>query len=176
MMKKYIVFCFKFMAVHALTYFIVGALAYQLLTKKFYQGADAAFKVFMRTESEPLLWDHVMTWMFPGQIVRGILMGTVLFPFVEVLQSWKYWKRVFVLFGIYFVFAHLAAAGPTPSNIEGVIYLRPEITNLKIFLATQPEIIIQGLTLAMVISGWMASRSKRKVKKVTAIDKTAISQ
>lgn len=176
MFKKYIAFSFKFMVAHVLTYFVAGALAYQLLTKNFYQGVDAVFKVFMRTESEPFLWDHVMTWMIPGQIVRGILMGTALFPFIEVLKSWKYWKRVLVLFGIYIVFAHLSATGPTTSNIEGLIYLRPEIMNWKIFFATQPEIIVQGLILAMSISGWMVSRSERKMKKATQSDKSAIAQ
>lgn len=174
MFKKNVAFCLKFMITHILTYFVVGALAYQLITKNFYQGADAIFRVFMRTEFDPFLWDHVMIWLFPGQIVRGLLMGSALFPFIEILKNWKYWKRVWTLFGIYFVFAHLSATGPTASNIEGLIYLRPEIINLKIFFATQPEIIIQGFILAMLISEWMLSKSERKMKKETQFVKPAI--
>lgn len=172
MFQKWAAFCSKFMAVHVLSYFLAGAFFYQWLTKPFYQGqgAEAIFKTFMRTESEPLLWKHVMTWQIPGQILRGLLMGWALLPFLKVLRGWRYWKRVWVLFGIYFVFSHLSATGPTTGGIEGLIYLRPEIMNPRIFLAVQPEIILQALVLALGVSWWMIPKSERKVGTVFTHD------
>jgi hypothetical protein len=53
-MKRYLLFVLFFTIAHILTYLVVGALAYQFLTKQFYQGEVPTF-IFMRTESEPQL-------------------------------------------------------------------------------------------------------------------------
>ena len=151
-MKKIAIFTLVFAAIHIITYFLVGGLAYQLITKQFYEGETPVF-IFMRTEAEPELWSHVMRWMLPGQALRGVLMGLVLAPFAERLLAWSVLQRGLSVSALYFVFAHLSAAGPTTSNIEGFIYFRPELFTARIFLLTQPEIVIQALALGFLFAG-----------------------
>jgi hypothetical protein len=150
-MKRYLLFVLFFLIAHVLTYLVVGALAYQFLTKQFYQGEVPAF-IFMRTESEPELWAHAMKWMIPGQLIRGITMGLALLPFMAVLVRSSVLKRGLMISLIYFVFSHLSAAGPTTSNIEGFIYFRPEYFTTRIFLLTQPEIVVQSLALGLLFA------------------------
>ena len=150
-MKRVALFVLFLAIAHILTYYVIGALAYEFITKQFYQGAAPAF-AFMRTESEPALWSHVMLWMLPGQVARGILMGLALLPFVAVLLKQSPPIRALTISLVYFVFAHLSAAGPTTSNIEGFIYFRPEYFTLKTFMFTQPEIILQALALGFLFS------------------------
>lgn len=150
-MKRYSLFILFFTLAHILTYLVVGALAYEFITKQFYQGEVPTF-MFMRTESEPQLWAHAMRWMVPGQVIRGIVMGLALLPFMAVIVRSPILKRGLMISLIYFVFSHLSAAGPTTSNIEGFIYFRPEYFTTRTFLLTQPEIIVQSLALGFLFA------------------------
>ncbi len=62
--------------------------------------------------------------------------------------------RVWVLFVIFFVLLHLAAAAPSPSNLEGIVYMRPELLGVVPFLLTQPEMIAQSLLFAIGVGVW----------------------
>ena len=150
-MKRYVLFILFLTIAHILTYLVVGALAYEFITKQFYQGEVPTF-ILMRTESEPQLWAHAMRWMIPGQLIRGIIMGLTLLPFMAVLVKSSILKRGLMISLIYFVFSHLSAAGPTTSNIEGFIYFRPEYFTARLFLLTQPEIIVQSLALGFLFA------------------------
>ena len=80
-------FAGKVTAAHIITYFIAGAIAYPLLTQEFYVGPNPIFKVFIRTEAEPELWGHVVTWFLPAQFLRGFLMAAALYPFFNTLMD-----------------------------------------------------------------------------------------
>ena len=80
---RFLRFATKVTTAHVITYFVMGALAYHLLTKQLYVGEQAPLEAFMRTEKDPVLWKHVMKWFIPGQILRGMLMALTLFPFLE---------------------------------------------------------------------------------------------
>ena len=156
-MKKLLIFSLKLTTVHVITYYIIGGIAYQLVTKEFYIGENPVFSTFMITENDAELWSQVMIWILPGQIIRGILISIVVFPFFETLISWRYLKRFFVIAGLYLVLGFWASTVAAPGTIDGIIYMRPEI-NLNAHLAVQPEIIIQGLLLSAWISKWMAPK------------------
>ena len=49
---------------------------------------------------------------------------------------------------------HLAAAAPSPSNLEGLVYMRLEFVGIEVFLLTQPEMIAQCLLMALGIGFW----------------------
>ena len=148
MTKKSIAFVTKASLIYALAYLFVGAIAYQLLTKQFYVGDNAIFAIFMRSESDQSLWAHVMQWQLPMLFLRSLLIAFVLLPFVTTLKAFSFKKRAAVLFALVFVLVHLAAAAPSPSNIEGIVYMRPELMSIKAFLLTQPEMIAQSLLFA----------------------------
>lgn len=157
--RKLVNFAIKVTIAHTVTYFLVGAIAYQLLTKPLYIGEYAVMSTFMRTEAEPELWRHVMVWFLPAQILRGLLMAIALFPFLDTIVNWNLAKRFIVIAGIYLVFGFWASAVAAPGTIEGLVYLRPEFT-LSVHLKVQPEIIAQGLLMSVWLAYWVRPHQK----------------
>ena len=158
-MKRFIVFAIKVIVAHVITYFIIGAISYPLLTKQFYVGPDPIFSTFMRTQANPTLWQHVMIWFIPGQVLRGFLIALVLYPFFDTLKYWGYWKRFLSISSLYIVLGFWAAAVAAPGTIDGTIYMRPEISQYA-HLMVQPEILIQGLSSGLLIAWLMVPRRK----------------
>jgi len=136
---------------HTVTYFVAGTVAYATLTHGLYEGAHPLFGAYLRTQSEPTLWLHVTTWFLPAQLVRGILIGLALAPFVPQLRRWSTWQRAAAIAGLYLVIGFWAAAIAAPGNIEGLVYLRPEFT-WEVVLRVQPEIVIQGVAMAAFVA------------------------
>ena len=139
---------------HVVSYFAVGAAAYALFTKPFYEGQNPIFASFMRTPAEPELWRHVMAWFLPGQILRGLLIAAVLYPFFDTLQAWPWLKRFLSISALYLVLGFWASAVAAPGTIDGMIYMRPEITAHAHWMV-QPEIVMQGLVLGAWVARWM---------------------
>jgi hypothetical protein len=156
--KQNISFIIKSTVIYALSYLIIGGIAYQLITKQFYVGDGALFTAYLRSESNPAEWAHANIWLIPGVVLRAVLISLVLLPFVETLKKMKFLQRVSVLFILMFVLIHLAAAAPSPSNIEGFIYMKPELISVTSFLLTQPEMIFQCLLFALGLS-WILKKS-----------------
>ena len=152
-------FVLKVSLVSSVAYLIAGALAYHLLTKRFYVGDAAIFARFLRSEADPTEWRHVMAWQFPMLLARGLLISLALLPFRSALISFALPKRVLVLFVLFFVLVHLAAAAPSPSNLEGIVYMRPELIGVVPFLLTQPEMVVQSLLFALGTGVWACAPS-----------------
>lgn len=170
MNKESLTFVAKVSLLYAIAYLLVGAVAYQLLTKQFYVGDDPIFTAFLRSESSPDLWAHVMQWQLPLLFLRSLLIAAVLLPFIGVLKSFSFRKRLWVLFAFIFVLVHLAAAAPSPSNIEGVVYMRPELMSVKAFLLTQPEMIVQTLLFAFGVAHILNKQPKKTSAAPVTID------
>lgn len=154
--KRFLGFAAKVTIAHVVSYFVVGAAAYQLLTKQFYEGEAAVFATFMRSPAEPELWRHAMTWFLPAQVLRGVLIAAVLYPFFDTLRAWGWARRWLAISGMYLVLGFWAAAVAAPGTIDGLVYLRPEITP-HAHLLVQPEIVAQGLLLGAWVARWMGS-------------------
>ncbi len=152
--REYGAFAGKVIVAHVVTYFVVGALAYEFLTKEFYVGANPTFAKFFRTQADPELWNHVMAWFIPAQFLRGLLIATALYPFCDTLKAWGYWKRFLSIAALYIVLGFWAATVAAPGTIEGIVYLRPEITAYA-HIKVQPEIVAQGLALGAWVAWWM---------------------
>ena len=151
-------FVLKVILVSSAAYLIAGALAYHLLTKRFYVGDAAIFARFLRSEADPTEWRHVMAWQFPILLARGLLIALALLPFRPALISFARPKRVLVLFVLFFVLVHFAAAAPSPSNLEGIVYMRPELMGVVPFLLTQPEMLFQSLLFALGTGLWAGTQ------------------
>lgn len=151
-------------AIYMLAYLVVGAIAYQLLTKPFYVGDDAIFAAYLRSESNPTEWAHTNLWLVPGLFIRALLISLVLLPFVGTLKKMVFWKRAGILFALMFVLIHIAAAAPSPGNIEGLIYMKQQLTGITPFLLTQPEMVVQCLLFALGVS-WVLHRQAKSHEK-----------
>jgi hypothetical protein len=136
---------------HAATYLVVGALAFATLTHGLYEGADPLFASYLRTPAEVELWQQVTTWFLPAQLLRGALIGVALSPLLPLLLGWSVWRRTWVVAGLYLVVGFWAAAAAAPGNIEGLVYLRPEF-NLDTVLLVQPEFIVQGMAMSLLVA------------------------
>jgi len=160
--RRFIIFACKVIVIHTVTYFIVGATAYNLLTKEYYTGPDPVFGAFMRTPDDPESWSHVMRWFIPAQILRGVLMAIVLYPLFDKLLEWDFKKRFLIISGLYIVLGYWAATVAAPGTIEGMVYMKPIITPYM-HLIVQPEIVAQGLALGAWLAWWMPPRTLRKM-------------
>ena len=159
-LRRFLHFATRVTIAHVVSYLVVGAAAYQLLTKPFYEGEAAVFATFMRTPAEPELWAHAMTWFIPGQVLRGVLIAAVLYPFYDTLRALGWGRRCLSISGLYLVLGFWASAVAAPGTIDGLIYLRPEITPYA-HLMVQPEIIAQGAILGAWVARWMAPPPRR---------------
>jgi len=152
--KRLAIFVAKIIAAQVTTYFLAGAVFYALLTKPYYVGPNPIFASFLRTEADRQLWAHVVNWFLPAEILRGVLIAAVFYPLYDVLKAWSFVKRFLYVASLYLVLGFWAATVAAPGTLEGMVYMRPFITP-EVHLRVQPEIILQGLALALFIAGAM---------------------
>lgn len=148
----------------AMAYLIAGGLSYQLLTKQFYVGPEPIFATYLRSEANPAEWSHTSTWLVPALLARAVLISVVLLPFREALHQMSAVRRALAVFGLVFVLQHLAAGAPSPSNIEGLLYMKPALISPRAFLLTQPEMLVQALLFAAGVTWLLAPRAERKAR------------
>ena len=159
-MGKYIRLAIVFVLSHTFSYLIVGAIAFQLFYKPFWEGPSPLYAPFMRTMSEPALWEQAMLWQIPGQLLRGLLMALAISPVLFKLDEISFARRYAFIAGLFFVFGHMAASAPSPANIEGALYMRPEFVAQGFWLS-QPEIIAHSLLAGFLIARFMFKPAKR---------------
>jgi len=158
--KRFAIFAAKIVAANVSAYFLAGMVFYPWLTKSYYVGPNPIFAVFLRTESDRELWPHVVNWFLPAEILRGFLIAAVFYPLYDTLKAWPFLKRLFYIASLYLVLAFWAATVAGPGTIEGMVFMRPFITP-EVHLRVQPEMIFQGLTLALFIAGAMMEAPKK---------------
>lgn len=149
-MKRNLAFIVITTLSYSLAYLLAGAIAYQLITKQFYVGDHALFNAYLRSETNIAEWTHTNIWILPVVILRGLLLSLVLIPFRSSLEKFSFRKKALILALFIFIAAHIAAAAPSPSNLEGFVYMKPSLFTLKAFLLTQPEMIMQALGFGML--------------------------
>jgi hypothetical protein len=150
-MKTFFQFSARVIIAHLVTYLGVGVLAYMFVTREFFDPNGIAAQI-MRTPDHDDLWRHVTTWMVPFQMLRGLLIAAVLFPFLSCLRSWPYWKRVVTIGGLYIVLGQWASTVAGSATIEGWLILKPEFTPFPVVIKAMVEGFVQGLALSMWIS------------------------
>ena len=156
-MKRLVGFAGRVTVAHVVTYIAVGALAYPLLTREFFEGTSGLATQVMRTPADPALWAHVTRWMLPFQVLRGVLIALVLYPFLGTMTRWSYMKRVAGIAGLYIVLGQWASTVAGSGTIEGWLILRPELTSPNVVVKAMGEGFVQGLALSAWIARWMMS-------------------
>lgn len=159
--RKNILFILSIIISYTLSYLIAGGIAYQLITKQFYVGDNALFATYLRSEANKGEWAHVNEWMIPILLLRGLLIGFALLAFADALRRMSSTKRIAVLFLLSYLLLHLVAAAPSPGNLEGFVYMKPNLMTLQSFLATQPEMLLQSGLFAVGLS-WLMTKVRPK--------------
>jgi hypothetical protein len=140
----------KTIAVHVVTYFIVGVLSFRFLD---YAGnyADPAVANFLRQTGHPL----VSAGPF-FQILRGLLFGIVFYALREIIFSHRRgWLTLWLTLVIIGILSPFSAA---PSSIEGMIYT---VLPAWFHVLNFPEIFIQSGLLAFLSHYWVNYPEKR---------------
>jgi hypothetical protein len=133
---------------HALTYFIMGALAYNLL-----HYADAANKPDSDMRST------ASAWILFGpalQVVRGVLFASVFYPLRSLLfnrrNGWLLMSWILIGVGI------LGTFGAPSGSLEGFIYTTIPVANqFRGYL----EIVPQALLLSALLCYWVNHPEKK---------------
>ena len=156
-MKAFIRFAAKVTLVQAVTYIGAGMIAYPLWTHQFLEGPHPLLAPLVRLPSEPELWAHVLRWMLPAQLFRGILLGAVLYPLLDTYRSWSFAKRFLNIAAMYIIIGQWASPVAGAHTVEGWLILRPEFTTLPVVLRVIPEGLIQGLALGAWLARWLST-------------------
>jgi len=158
--RNYVTFGAWVTFVHCVTYLAVGTLAYSLIYKE--QIDAGLFDPWMRNPHDPAEWRHVETWLIPAQVLRGLLFGAALVPFLKTLAEWSFRRRFLALLGLLLVFSVWSVTMPGPGSIEGWVYLKPNAgpTSPSPFLGFV-EVPAQLAAFALLVSWWIGRYSQR---------------
>jgi hypothetical protein len=152
--KEHIRFVAVVVLSHTFAYLVAGGLSYQLITKPFWEGPNPLLSAYLRTPGNAELWNYAMTWQIPAQLIRAFLIGLALLPLSDTLKAWSLLKRLTFLSALLFVFTHFASAAPSPANLEGLVYVKPEFVQLG-FFAMQVEMILYSLLADFFMAKWL---------------------
>lgn len=149
--KPYIRFIFIIIVAHTIAYLFAGGIVYQLITKEFWEGQGPLLAGYLRTPGNVELWNYAMIWQIPGQLLRAFFIGLVVLPLHSSLKEWTALKTFLFFSSLLFVLTHMSAAAPSPANIEGLIYMKPEYIQLG-FFKMQPEMILYSIIAGLIFS------------------------
>jgi hypothetical protein len=141
-------FAFRAILCHVATYVVAGLAASQLLDYAgFWSTPEMAH---MRPLDSP--------WVAAGpalQIVRGGVLGVVLYPFRTIfLQRRGGWLQLWALLAGVGI---LSAYGPTPGSLEGIVYTRMPLAS---HLRGLPEVFLQSLAFSGCLVAWYRRPSR----------------
>jgi hypothetical protein len=151
-LKPSIRFVLVIIIAHTIAYLIAGGLAYQFITKELWEGEHPLLSQYLRTPGNEDLWTFAMTWQIPAQLLRSVLIALALLPLQTHLKEWSFSRRLLFFSILLFVTTHLSSAAPSPANIEGLVYMRPEFIQSG-FLKMQVEMILYS-----IIAGWIFAK------------------
>jgi hypothetical protein len=133
----------KTAAVHTITYFVIGFVAYRLFKYRSTVMTDSTYN--MRQETHPLVIGGVLF-----QPIRGFLFGIVFYLLKDSLfmqtNGWLVMWVMLVVVGIISTFA------PAPSSIEGFIYTKTTFGRSWFGLL---EILAQSLLFSFITFYWV---------------------
>ena len=146
---------------HLVTYIAVGTLAYFLIYKG--QMDAGSLDPLMRNSNDPEEWRHVETWLIPAQVLRGLLFGVALCPFLKSLSEWSLRARFLALLGLLLVFSAWSVTMPAPGSIEGWVYLKPNSgPTLPNPLLGYIEVPVQLAVFSFLVSWRIGKQRTRK--------------
>jgi hypothetical protein len=130
-------------AVHMVTYFVAGLLAFTLLNYPGFFQSDVLSCLMLPTSSK---------WVAAGpglQVIRGPIFAAALYPFRSVFLSGK--RGWLMLWGLLLGLAVFSTVGPAPGSVEGMIYTRIPIPRQLLGL---PEDVVQTFAFAALLTAW----------------------
>ena len=153
-MMLYLKFSLLFFAVHFTCYIIAGVIDLQL-AQKMYSGKDRLYKSFFRNMEDKQESMRIAKLLIPSQFVRAVFMSVVLYPILPFLTQLSFGMQSLFMGSLMFVYADFSSAIPFSNTVEGLVYLKKEFVQKKVFWTIQLEAIIYsvlfGLLSALIV-------------------------
>jgi hypothetical protein len=151
-MTDYIIFSLMFFIIHLVCYVIAGVIDLQL-AKKIYLGKNRLYNSFFRDVGDEKENQRIAKLLLPSQLIRAVLMSLVLYPVLPYLKEMTFGMKFIFMSSIMFVYADFASAVPFSNTIEGLVYLKKEFVQKRVFWTIQLEAILYSLMFGL-LSAW----------------------
>lgn len=137
--------------VHVATYFVIGAVSYWLIARRYWTGPEALAGL---RDPEG---DFVQRWFLPAQVVRGALHGVALFPLRRALLDMRRSGGL--------VIASLLLLIGSIAGISGVIedWVYSTSFHIGLFLVHLPEVVLQTLLYGYLLLAWERRVENRRL-------------
>jgi len=152
-MITYIKFSLLFFVIHFVCYTIAGVIDLQL-AKKMYSGKNRLYKSFFRDMEDQKESMRIARLLIPSQFIRGIIMSMVLYPILPFLGELSFGMQFVFMASLMFVYADFASAIPFSNTIEGIVYLKKEFVEKRVFWTIQFEAIMYSIMFGL-LSAWL---------------------
>ncbi len=140
--KSFLTFLWRIAASHTIAYFIAGVLALVFLNYKDHYASDSLSLLMLPVDTPIVALGPAL------QIIRGLILALVLYPFRSVIFSNKgFLKLAVLILGL----SYLSTIGPTPGSFEGIIYT---ILPLQYHLPGIPETLIYIGLFTGILAMW----------------------
>ena len=149
----YLKFSLLFFAIHLVCYIIAGVIDLQL-SKRMYEGKNRLYKAFFRNMEDRQESNRVAKLLLPSQFIRGIVMSVVLYPILPYLKELSFGIQFLFMGGLMFVYADFSSAIPFSNTIEGLVYLKKQFVQSKVFWTIQFEAILYSILFGL-LSAWL---------------------
>lgn len=151
-MVTYLKFSLLFFGIHIVCYMIAGVIDFQL-AKKVYSGKNRLYKSSFRDMDDKKESLRIARLLVPSQFVRAIVMSIVLYPILPFLKELSFVMQFIFMASLMFVYADFASAVPFSNTIEGIVYLKKEFVEKKVFWTIQFESILYSIMFGL-LSAW----------------------
>ncbi|WP_411824316.1 hypothetical protein [Leptospira sp. 'Mane'] len=152
-MKAWIKITFRLILCHLFSYLLISVSYYNLVMKSYYEGDNPVFASFLITEKHPTEWAVAMTWLFPFQILHGLVIVSFLILIWDWFVTQSLAKRFITIFWLKGLIGGIASIGPSPGNLEGFLFFLPNITAF-IHLLVALEVLLQSAFTAFLFVLW----------------------
>ncbi|MFW5987335.1 MAG: hypothetical protein ACOCPU_03880 [Methanohalophilus sp.] len=143
----------RFTLIHIITYWVIGMIFYQL------QGYEEALATMDAFELyRPLESFFMVAVVFLGQIVRGIVLALLIYPFYIIFREQKHgWL---LLFGTLWFITGIGSVFFTPELLESIITGEGVVELLRELRVGVPEITAQMLLFSWLFCNYKQIKSK----------------
>lgn len=149
----YIKFSLMFFVIHFVCYIVAGVIDYQL-AKKMYSGKNRLYKSFFRDMDDKNESRRIARLLIPSQFARGIVLSLVLYPILPYLGELSFLMQFVFMTSLMFVYADFASAIPFSNTIEGIVYLKKEFVEKRVFWTIQLEAVLYSIMFGL-LSAWL---------------------
>jgi len=151
-MIDYAFFSLFFFVIHLSCYVIAGLVDLQL-SRNLYSGKRRLYGSFLRDTEDLAESKRIAKLLVPSQLIRAILMSLVLYPILPYLQGLTNIVQFIFMTSLMFVYADFASAVPFSNTIEGILYMKKEFVERRVFWVIQLEAIIYSMMFGL-LSAW----------------------